>query len=240
MTDALITVIKCLAAVLAGVFAGNGAVYFFNKMPASWLTDYGDEPSEELLDPYTQRVKSYPWKFIFTMLFSVLYIKLVIDDVRFAAAAACILWLLLEISIADVRYRIIPDQLVILIAVCGIGLIPFHGSWRHCLYGALIGFGFMGAMALIGKMAYKRDTVGGGDVKLLTALGLVCGPGGIVLVLMATAFLSAGHAVWLLARRRLKRTDTIAMGPYIAISAGAYLVFFYGIEESIIAGVWNF
>ena len=53
MTDALITLIKCLAAVLAGIFAGNGAVYFFNKMPAAWLTDYGEKPSEELLDPYT-------------------------------------------------------------------------------------------------------------------------------------------------------------------------------------------
>ena len=50
MTDALITLIKCLAAVLAGIFAGNGAVYFFNKMPAAWLTDYGEKPSEELLD----------------------------------------------------------------------------------------------------------------------------------------------------------------------------------------------
>ena len=85
MTDALITLIKCLAAVLAGIFAGNGAVYFFNKMPAAWLTDYGEKPSEELLDPYTQRVKSYPWKFVFTMLFSVLYIKLVTEDVQLAA-----------------------------------------------------------------------------------------------------------------------------------------------------------
>ena len=92
MTDILLIGIKCLAAILAGIFAGNGAVYFFNKMPAAWLCDYGEKPSEELLDPYTQRVKSYPWKFIFTMLFVVLGIKMVMDDWQFAIAGICALW----------------------------------------------------------------------------------------------------------------------------------------------------
>ena len=240
MTDALITLIKCLAAVLAGIFAGNGAVYFFNKMPAAWLTDYGEKPSEELLDPYTQRVKSYPWKFVFTMLFSVLYIKLVTEDVQLTAAGACVLWLLLEIAIADRKYRIIPDQLVVLVAVCGIGLIPFHGSWQRCLYGVIIGFGFMALTAILGKITYRRDAVGGGDIKLFSALGLVCGPGGIILVFMMTALLSAGHAVILMARGKLKRTDTIAMAPYIAIASCIYLVFGYGIEETLFAGLINF
>ncbi len=70
-------------------------------MPAAWLCDYGEKPSEELLDPYTQRVKSYPWKFIFTMLFVVLGIKMVMDDWQFAIAGICALWLLLEMAIAD-------------------------------------------------------------------------------------------------------------------------------------------
>lgn len=29
-------IIKCLVAVLAAIFLGNGAVYLFNKMPAKW------------------------------------------------------------------------------------------------------------------------------------------------------------------------------------------------------------
>ena len=69
MTSALIIMIKLLAAVLAAVFAGNGVVYLFNHMPAQWFCDYGERPTEEMLDPYTQRVKSYPWKYLFTMLF---------------------------------------------------------------------------------------------------------------------------------------------------------------------------
>ncbi len=225
---------------MAAVFAGNGAVYFFNKMPPSWLTDYGQKPSEELSDPFTQRVKSYPWKLIFTMLFAVLYIRLVMEGMALAVAGGCILWLLLEMSIADVKYRIIPDQLIILLAVSGIGLIPFRGGWWDCLSGVLVGFGFTAAMALLGRLTYRRDTVGGGDIKLFSALGLVCGPGGITLVFMMTALLSAAHAVLLLATKKVKRTDTIAMAPYIAVSAGIYIVFLYGREGSLLRGLLSF
>lgn len=227
MTEMLIIGIKCLAAILAGVFAGNGAVYVFNKIPAAWLCDYGEKPSAALTNPYNQRVKSYPWKFLFTMLFVILGIKLVMDDWRFAIAALCCLWLLLEMAIADSKYRIVPDQFVLLTAVTALGFIPFHGNWTDCLYGGLAGFGVMTFTALLGKMAYRRESVGGGDIKLFSALGLIMGLRGILIVFALTALLSAVHLIWLLARKRIKRQDQVPMVPYIAISAGVYLVFLW-------------
>ena len=85
------------------------------------------------------------------MLFTVINIKLVIDDWQFAVAALCAAWLLLEMAIADQKYRIVPDQLILLLAVSAFGFIPFHGSWRECLFGGLTGFGVMAVCALIGK-----------------------------------------------------------------------------------------
>ena len=111
------------------------------------------------------------------------------------------------------------------------------GGWL--LYAAGSAF-FASLTAILGKITYRRDAVGGGDIKLFSALGLVCGPGGIILVFMMTALLSAGHAVILMARGKLKRTDTIAMAPYIAIASCIYLVFGYGIEETLFAGLMNF
>lgn len=234
MTDLLIVGIKCLAAILAGIFAGNGAVYFFNKMPAAWLCDYGEKPSAELLDPYTQRVKSYPWKFIFTMLFIIIDIKLVMDDWQFAVAALCAMWLLLEMAIADQKYRIVPDQLIILLAVSAFGFIPFHGSWQACLLGGITGFSVMLVMALLGKLAYRRDVLGGGDIKLFSALGLILGTGGVLLVFGMTALFSAGHFIWLLARKKLKRTDSVPMVPYIAVSVFVYIVFLWGYGQVLL------
>lgn len=231
MTSTLIILIKLLAAVLAAIFAGNGAVYLFNHMPAQWFCDYGEHPTEEMLDPYTQRVKSYPWKYIFTMLFVILNIKMVMDDWQFAIAGLFAVWLLLEMAIADLKYRIVPDQLVLLLTVCAVGFIPYLGGWKPCLLGALIGFGVMGATALLGKMAYKRDAVGGGDIKLFTTLGLLMGPVGIICTIALTTLISAGHMVFLLSRSRIRKTDTLPMVPYIAAAATIYLVFLWGQAE---------
>ncbi|MBR3785361.1 MAG: prepilin peptidase [Firmicutes bacterium] len=231
MTSVLITMIKVLAAILAAIFAGNGAVYCFNKIPAQWLCDYGQQPTEEMLDPYTQRVKSYPWKYIFTMLFVVLNIKMVMDDWQFAIGGLCAIWLLLEMTIADIKYRIIPDQFILLLTVCALGFIPYQGGWKSCLLGAAIGFGVMAATALLGRLAYKRDTLGGGDIKLFTSLGLIMGPVGIVVTLVLTTLISSGHLVYLLASKKIKKTDTVPMVPYIAVAATIYLVFLWGQAE---------
>lgn len=228
MTDILIIIIKCLGAVLVGIFAGNGAVYFFNKIPAGWLCDYGKEPSEELKNPYTQRIKSYPWKFIFTIFFIIIGIKLVIDDYRFAIAAIAAIWLLLQTSIADIKYRIVPDQHVILLAVTAFGFIAYHGSWLDCLYGGLIGFGVMTFVAVLGKLIYKKDSLGGGDIKLFASLGLIAGLNGIFAIFILTTLLSAGHFSYLMISKKIKRTDTLPMVPYISIAATIYLVFLWG------------
>lgn len=220
-----IVLIKAIIAVVIGVLQGNGAVYFFNKMPASWLCDYGETPSEELLNPTTQRIKSLPWKYLFSMGFVILNTKLVIDDWQFALAASAALWILLELTLSDMKYSIVPDQLLILLAITAIGVIPFHSSWKVPLFGALIGFSIMTLIALIGKLAYRRDTLGGGDIKLFSALGLIAGPKGILFIFAATTLLSAACFAYLIAKKRAKITDSLPMVPYIATAAAIYLVF---------------
>lgn len=231
MTSLLITIIEVLSAILVAVFAGNGAVYFFNKMPAQWFCDYGQQPAAEMEDVYTQRVKSYPWKYIFTMVFVVLNIKMAVDDWQFAIGGVCVIWLLLEMAISDIKYRIVPDQLVLLLTVCALGFIPYVGGWKQCLLGAAIGFGVMGGTALLGRLAYKRDTLGGGDIKLFTSLGLITGASGILIILVLTTLMSAGHLTYMLLTKKIKRSDTVAMVPYIALSSTIYLVFLWGYGE---------
>lgn len=228
MRDLIWILLKCTGMILLGILAGNGAVYFFNKVPASWLCDYNEEPSEELKDPYTQRIKSYPWKYVFTMLFIILGIKMVMKDWQFAVAGTFAIWLLLEMSIADVKYRIVPDQYILLLTVTAIGFIPFHFDHYSMIAGAAAGFGIMGLTALMGKLAGKGAAAGGGDIKLFTSLGLVTGLGGILFIFAATALLSGAHFCYLLARKKITMRDTMPMVPYISISAILYIVFFFG------------
>ena len=223
-------VVICCAAVGLGVLLGNSAVWFFNRIPARWLTDYGQEPSEELLHPTQQRVKSTPWKYVFTGGFLCVGIYLGVRDPAYALPALAALWLLLEMSIADLKYLIVPDQLILLLGVTSLGMITKHaGGPMDAIWGALIGFGVLASMALLAKLMYQKPAIGGADVKLFGALGLVTGVDGILFIFVVSTFLSAGHFIWLMIRKKAKLSDERAMVPYIAIAAGLYLVGFHEI-----------
>ncbi|MBQ1391183.1 MAG: prepilin peptidase [Firmicutes bacterium] len=230
----LLTVIKCLAAVVIGIIEGNGAVYLFNRLPAAWLTEYGEEPAPELKDRDTQRLKSMPWKYLFSIGFVILNIRLVMDDPQFALGASLAVFLLLLLAVSDRKYRILPDQLILLLAVTSLGFLPYHSGLKEVLLGGAVGFGITGGLALIGYLAYHRDTLGGGDVKLFTALGLICGPWGVLFVFVASTLLAAAHFVALMARGKLRATDSKPLAPYIAVSAAAYLVFFWDLADHLL------
>ena len=221
----IVTLIICGAAIGAGVVLGNGAVYFFNRMPGKWLCDYDEEPSQELLHPTCQRVKSTPWKYVFTGFFVVIGITLGLQNPLYAFPALIAIWLLLEMSIADIKYMIVPDQLIMLLVLTGLGFIRHHAfGVMDCLLGAAVGFGVLLIIALISKIFYKEPAVGGADIKLFAALGLALGTDGIIAVFVISTFLSAGHFIWMMVRKGAKLTDERPMVPYIAAAATIYLV----------------
>ena len=230
----IVTLIICGAAIGAGVVLGNGAVYFFNRMPGKWLCDYDEEPSQELLHPTCQRIKSTPWKYVFTGFFVVIGITLGLQNPLYAIPALIAIWLLIEMSIADIKYMIVPDQLIMLLVVTGLGFIPHHAfGVMDCITGAAVGFGVLLLIAVIGRLIYKKPAVGGADIKLFAALGLNLGTDGIIAVFVISTFLSAGHFIWMMVRKGAKLTDERPMVPYIAAAAIIYLVILHKMSYNI-------
>jgi len=211
--------------VIAGCLAGCGAVYVFNKIPASWLCDYNEEPSDELKRRDAQRLKSHPWKAAFSMLFVLAAIKMAVFDWQYALAALVSIWALLVIALADKKYMIIPDQFVILLALSAFGYAPYYDSYLSPLWGALIGGGCMLIIGITGKLIFKKEALGFGDVKLFAAVGLITGPLGVSVILVASSFLSCIFFGIELLRGKIKRADVMALGPFIAFSAALYLIF---------------
>ena len=64
-------------------------------------------------------------------------------------------------------------------------------------------------------------------MKLFGVLGLATGVDGILFIFIASTFLSAGHFIWLMLRKKARLTDERAMVPYIAAAAAFYLVFLH-------------
>ena len=190
----LVIIIKVAASIVLGILAGFAAVYIFNKMPAGWLCDYGEKPGPELTDPHIQRVKGYPWRWIYAAGFACLLVRLSFCDIQFAAAGVFACWAMLIIGLADLKYMVIPDQFVIMLALSAFGFIPFHSSVWQPLLGAIVGGGAMLAVAGIGSLIFHREVMGFGDVKLFASLGLVLGLKGTVAVLLG-ASLASGIAI---------------------------------------------
>lgn len=216
--------IKIAVSVLLGILAGHGAVYVFNKIPPGWLCDYGQEPDGDLKDPHCQRIRGIPWKWIFSGFFAVSLIRLVIFDWRIVPASLIFGWALLEVALADKKYGVIPDQFVILTAISAMGFIPWHQNVWQPLWGALLGGGVMLASALAGRIIIKKESLGMGDVKLFSAVGLCLGFQGTLTALVLSAVSSAIIFSILLLAGKARREDMLPLGPYICGAAIFYIV----------------
>jgi prepilin signal peptidase PulO-like enzyme (type II secretory pathway) len=142
--------------------------------------------------------------------------------------------ILLMISIADYRYFIIPDQftLVLLLtaaAVTGYDLLSkqhlFSPDWLSPLYGAAAGAGLMLALGLFGKLRYKKEAIGFGDVKLFGAIGILTGFPQILIVFLLTIFLAFFHIIYLLLRKRISKEVYLPLGPYLCLGLLLFLAF---------------
>jgi len=237
--------VKTIAAIAIGFIAGLAVVYVFNRMPARWLCDYGETPSPELMDRSVQRIKGWPWRWIYAGGMACLCVRLVYTHIhhppagfdglppeivqllsqsQFALAGLLTCWALLIIGLADLKYMIIPDQFVIMLAIAGMGFLPLHHSIWQPLGGLAIGGGAMPAVALLGRQSFGTEDMGFGDVKLCAALGLGLGVPGTIFTLAAASIVSGIVAAIGLAARKLKKDDMKPLGPYLA-GGGIFYVF---------------
>lgn len=133
---------------------------------------------------------------------------------------------LITLSIIDVKHKTIPDSLNIVLAGLGLLFIICDSSIindrLYRLLGALTGFILFLVIALVSK------AMGGGDIKLIAALGLIFGFKGILFIAFFSFVIGGATSLVLLITKIKTRKDEIPFGPFI--SAGALLYIFYGQE----------
>lgn len=220
--DRCLMIIKMAISALVGGLVGFYAIHAFNRIPAKWLCDYDEDPRQEM---WGVRVKENPWSAVFALVFLGAAMKLFLVGELYVVPGLAALWLLLQIGIADYKYKIIPDQHVIALAAVAIGFVPYHSGYLTILYGALVGGGSMLLMGLFGWVVFRREALGFGDVKLFFSIGLVCGLKGICLIFLLTVFLSAAIFGVLVLIGKIKRNEEQPFGPFISLAAALYLLF---------------
>jgi leader peptidase (prepilin peptidase)/N-methyltransferase len=145
-----------------------------------------------------------------------------LDAVPRLAPGLLLCAVLVGVTAVDLRYRIIPNRVVLPAAAIGyaisVALAP--GRWLELLIGALAA----GLLMLVAAMASPAG-LGMGDVKLALMLGAFLGRGVSVAImggLLAAALPSLGL---LLIHGRGGRQMTLALGPYLALGGVVALLF---------------
>jgi len=135
---------------------------------------------------------------------------------------------LIVVTVIDLYHQIIPD--VISLPGIAVGLLsaavnPFL-SFFDSFLGALLGGGTLFVIAGLYQWLFKREGMGGGDVKLLAMIGAFLGWKAVVLTILLGSFAGSviGVGIILLKGRDFKYA--IPFGPFLSL--GALLSLFYG------------
>ena len=138
-------------------------------------------------------------------------------------------WALLTLAWIDQEHYFLPDVVTLPLAFAGLAvawLIDSVTILDH-LIGAVAGFGVFTALAWLYRALRRRDGLGGGDAKLLGALGAWVGWQGLPTVVLYAAVSGLALALILAARgRRLELGQRLPFGPHLCL--GGWLVWLYG------------
>jgi len=110
-----------------------------------------------------------------------------------ALRGAIFLTILLGIAMSDARFYIIPDQFSVGGTVLGVGFALVAPSLTivQSLTGAALGFGLLWLVAWGGEKAFKKEAMGGGDIKMMAMIGAFLGVQGVLLTIFLASFLGA-------------------------------------------------
>ncbi len=135
-----------------------------------------------------------------------------------AVRGAVFLTILLGIAVADARTYIIPDQFSLGGAVAGMVLAPLAGGpdLAGAALGAVAGFVLLRLIAWLGRIAFGKEAMGGGDIKMMAMVGAFLGPAGVVLTLFAGALF--GSVIF--GPVSLRTGRLVPFGVFLALGAG--------------------
>lgn len=112
-------------------------------------------------------------------------------------------WLLLPLALLDARHLWLPNALTAALALGGLlaGPLLLPLAWSDRLIGGAAGFGSLWLIGALYRLLRGRDGLGGGDAKLLGALGLWFGWAMLPYLLLLASLLGLGAAIVLQATR---------------------------------------
>jgi leader peptidase (prepilin peptidase)/N-methyltransferase len=131
-------------------------------------------------------------------------------------------WWLLALAAPDLEHQWLPDSLTLPLLPIGllVGLAEIGPAVPDRLIGAAAGFLVLAAIAFVYQLLRGREGLGGGDPKLLAAIGAWIGWQQLPLVLMGAGLIGLlAVALTVLRGGAVRATDRLPLGTLMAVAA---------------------
>jgi leader peptidase (prepilin peptidase)/N-methyltransferase len=134
---------------------------------------------------------------------------------------------LIVITVIDLYHQIIPD--VISLPGVGVGLLasliipPI--TFFNSLIGILLGGGSLFLVATLYQWLFKREGMGGGDIKLLAMIGAFLGWKAVLLTILLSSLIGSISGISIMVLKGKNFKYAIPFGPFLSL--GAVIALFY-------------
>lgn len=160
----------------------------------------------------------YPFFELITgILFVLCYVKFGFSLNLFVSLILCSM--LVIITVSDIESYIIPDSVLL---VCGlliftIYLINFKTFAFDYLKDGIFSFIFMYIIKLFGNFVFKKESMGDGDIKLMSVVGMIIGYKKVILALFMAAYLGLPYAIYVMVKKGVNHE--LPFGPFLSLAS---------------------
>lgn len=140
--------------------------------------------------------------------------------------------MLIIIILSDYYYMIIEDSVLIFFGIAlliEILLIFGLNVLLSSILSGLISFIIMILLRLFGDFIFKKESLGGGDIKLMLVIGMIIGWDMSIVTIFLSAFLAFPVSLFIL---KSKKDHEIPYGPFLAFAA--LIIYFLHIDMNVI------
>ncbi|MBI4687137.1 MAG: prepilin peptidase [Nitrospirae bacterium] len=143
---------------------------------------------------------------------------------------------LIVITFIDFQYQIIPDSITLPGIIIGLALgstilpDPFNSTGllglKASLTGVALGGGLFYLIAVVGTAVFKKEAMGGGDIKMMAMVGGILGWKGVLLTTFFGSLFGSIVGIAIISIKGREWGSKIPFGPYLAL--GSLLSLFFG------------
>jgi len=135
-------------------------------------------------------------------------------------------------SAVDIKRTILPDTCTLggmSLAVLGAWINP-EREFISSVLGVIYGGGFLLVLGATYRFIFKKEGMGGGDIKMLAWIGALVGFRNLLPVLLWVSILGMLYVIYAVVRHRKRKSlfgMELAFGPYLAVATYLFILFSY-------------